>query len=138
MATKATKKKPDALPLGEQLILATWFARQLGFNAPADMLEKTKDGGDTGEDSSGNILALITGRDSERKISNSELTEMDTAIRGDLAKMNRRRSPPLKLKYFQYLAALSAEYFLRRRKESADDLMRDILAANYNGYCVCF
>ena len=50
MATKATKKKPDALPLGEQLILATWFARQLGFNAPADMLEKTKDGGDTGED----------------------------------------------------------------------------------------
>ena len=134
MATKATKKKPDALPLGEQLILATWFARQLGFNAPADMLEKTKDGGDTGEDSSGNILALITGRDSERKISNSELTEMDTAIRGDLAKMNRRRSPPLKLKYFQYLAALSAEYFLRRRKESADDLMRDInnFATNYN------
>ena len=39
----------NILPLGEQLVLATWFARQLGFNAPADMLEKTKDGGDTGE-----------------------------------------------------------------------------------------
>ena len=124
--TKTKKQtKRNTPPLQDQLVLASWFARKLGYYEPEDMLASAKSCGDTAEHSPGAIVHLIKSRE-DRLIPDAELDDMDDAIRGDLTKINRRRSPPVKLKYFQYLAALSAEYFLRRRAESADALANDI------------
>ncbi|MCB1327749.1 MAG: DEAD/DEAH box helicase family protein [Spirochaetales bacterium] len=50
----------------------------------------------------------------------------DANIREDLARVNRHRRPPLRLKYFQYFSLLFAEYYLERFFSERDDLLSDL------------
>lgn len=115
----------DNLRLEHRLTLASWFADKLGYDNPAEMLDRNKEARDTRDDDVSPVLGIV-GSGRRLQIPAAELLEMDAAVRGDLASINRRRPQPISLKYFQYLAALSSEYFLRRRKESPEALERDL------------
>ena len=115
----------DNLRLEHRLTLASWFADKLGYESPAAMLTHVKNAQDTREDGPSPVLGIVRGG-THLKIPAAELSEMDEAVRGDLASINRRRPKPISLKYFQYLAALSSEYFLRCRKESPAALEGDL------------
>ena len=51
---------------------------------------------------------------------------MDDNIRSDLEQINKARSEPIVLKYFQYLAVLAVEYFLRLRAEQPKQLVKNL------------
>ena len=123
------KKSPPPPPLARRLTLAAWFADQLGYSSNREMLDDLKDSG--AEWDGGRHPALIralsrAGAGTGVKIPADALVEMDDSIHSDLSALNRRRSPQVSLKYFQYLAALSVENFLRRRSEGPDQLLADL------------
>ena len=116
-----------APPLSQRLTLAEWFAYQLGYSSGREMLEDLKDS--EGERTDGRHPALIRALNRAGtgvEIPEDALLQMDDAIRADLAAINRHRTPPIELKYFQYLAALSVENFLRRYSTGPDALRAEL------------
>ena len=109
-------KENNNARLEHRLVLASWFADKLGYDDAVAMLEDNQSADDTGADSPSPVFRRIESRGGRGGMPLGELAEMDAAVRGDLKSINHRRG--ISLKYFQYLAALSSEYFLRRRKES--------------------
>ena len=102
--------------LEHRLALAWWFAQQLGYASPAEMLESLKDFGGDWDDFHPTADALLRS-ERTREISAETLREYDRGIRKDLRQMNRARGTGrISLKYFQYLALLASEHFLARRE----------------------
>ena len=110
-------------PLSQRLLLARWFAAELGYENIGEMLTDCGRHEDVGDGRGVIKLILDHGR---ATISKPLLEEMDEAIRGDMERVNKSRPMPLSLKYFQYLAALSAEYVLRRIGDSKRDLAEEL------------
>ena len=112
-------------PLDQRLTLAAWFADQMGYSGNREMLEDLRE---CKEEWDG-LLHPVLNRAAARgriQISADALMEMDENIRVALESINRRRSPKVALKYFQYLAALSAENFLRRYSAGPKALRTEI------------
>ena len=112
-------------PLEQRLTLVSWFVNQLGYNNNIAMLEDLKvDNEDWGEGQHP-VLQVVFAR-KNAKISNDALREMDDNIRSDLEQINKTRAEPIVLKYFQYLAVLAVEYFLKLRAEHPEQLVKDL------------
>ena len=112
-------------PLSQRLLLARWFASKLGYDNVGKMLLDCREQENVGNGRG--VMNLILERD-RTTISKPLLGEMDEAIRGDMERINKSRPVPLSLKYFQYLAALAAEYVLRRIGDSTADLAKELNA----------
>ena len=116
--------------LEHRLVLAWWFARQLGYASPAEMLESLKDFGGDWDDFHPTMDALLRGERTQ-EISAETLREYDRGICKDLRRMNRARGTGrISLKYFQYLALLASEHFLACRESPKT------LAAELNDFCL--
>ena len=114
-------------PLERRLTLAGWFADEMGYASAGEMLSDLRE---SDEDWGGGLHPVLRRAASRGKvkISRDALAEMDDNIRADLAWINRRRSAPVTLKYFQYLAALATENFLRRLCAERGKLRADLRA----------
>ncbi|RMD65860.1 restriction endonuclease subunit R, partial [Candidatus Parcubacteria bacterium] len=70
----------------------------------------------------------LLARGSKVQISEADLARYDENIRGHLARINRGRSEPITLRYFQHLAALYTEIFLNRLFNHKAQLLADLNA----------
>ena len=114
-------------PLNQRLTLAEWFVDQMGYSSNREMLDDLKDSAEEWTDGLHPVLVRAVNRNGTGvKIPADELAQMDDDIRADLSAINARRSPPISLKYFQYLAALSVENFLRRCALGPRQLLADL------------
>ncbi len=117
------------MPLDQQLVLAPFFASKIGYNSVANMLESNKNKESQAATVASileNITNCISREPNYDYISIEMLRTMDSNIREDLAHINSQRSAPISLKYFQYLAALSAEYMLIRLADSPREFANEI------------
>ena len=115
------RPRPPAAPgyrrLERQLSLLAWLNDQLGYADTREMLDDLKTSGEgfpeDGEPSP--IYHRLLGR-GQRKIPQEKLAAYDANIRDRLEEVNDgfRRGEPITLRYFQYLAALTAEIYLDR------------------------
>lgn len=121
--------------LENQLVLLAWLNDLLGYKNNRDLLEDVKKA-DEGFDAHGRsyICQRLISRGSQVKISSEDLERYDANIRAHLEKINRTRSRPIVLRYFQYLAALYTEIVLDRlfnhKAQLLDDLNAFVRARN--------
>ena len=115
--------------LEKRLSLVHWVASEFGYDSAQALREDTKGAGDGFDSSSGHsfvALRLLSRRDRPR-IPADDLARYDDNIRAHLGSMNAGRpGPPIRLRYFQHLAALAAEHYLRRRSESRAALLASL------------
>ncbi len=116
------------IPLDKRLVFAPFFAMKLGYDSVTQMLSDNKileSRNDTAADMLMNIIDR-TKRNSSTDMTEEMLWTMGSNIREDLARINSRRNTPILLKYFQYLAALSAEYMLTCLADSPQKLIQEL------------
>lgn len=100
---------------------------QLGYANNNEMLAALSSCKEEWTDGQHPVLQQVLNRkETPVKIPQDILAQMDDNIRADMIKINRHRSPPVSLKYFQYLAALSVENFLRRLSEGPKQLLTEL------------
>ncbi len=99
--------------LEQHLVLLAWLNRQFGYEHNRDLLADLKKA-DEGFDAEGRsfVYHLLISRGGAVSISPDALAQYDDNIRNHLHAINARRSEPITLRYFQYLAVLYAEVFL--------------------------
>ena len=100
--------------LEQRLVLLSWLNERLGYNNNRELLADIKQA-DEGFNADGHshIYTRLTSRAGRlQEISKDDLERYDNNIRQHLTAMNEKRSQPITLRYFQYLAALYTEIFL--------------------------
>ena len=126
--------------LEQRLALLAWLHQRLGFAKTADLLTTVKPT-DEGFDPEGHshIHALLASRGRQlQDVTTEDLQRYDENIREHLAAMNERRTEPITLRYFQYLAALYAEIYLDRYCANPEALLQSLneFVEDHNGSCV--
>ena len=111
------------------LVLLAWINSLLGYKKNKDLLTDTKSASEGSDDSGRSFLCHhLIGRGSQVKISIEDLERYDENIRAHLAAINRGRTEPITLRYFQYLAVLYAEIVLDRYFNHRSKLLADLNA----------
>ena len=130
MPRRSAKPRPNTAPsysqLEQRLTLLSWLHNLLGYADTKQLLDDTrpaKEGFD-GEGRSDVYRRLAARADAE--ISTEDLRRYDDNIREHLAAMNRGRTQPITLRYFQYLATLYTEIFLDRYSKSPAALLASL------------
>lgn len=125
MAVAARK----AVRLEKRLILHNWVNALLGYGSTAELLRDLRDAAE-GFDSGGRsyVYHHLYARGDRVGVPPDDLERYDDSIRLHLAEINRNRTEPITLKYFQYLAALYVEVFLDRRFGRPEALLRELNA----------
>ncbi|HOE03114.1 MAG TPA: DEAD/DEAH box helicase family protein [Anaerolineaceae bacterium] len=115
--------------LEHRLVLLAWLNSLLGYQSNKDMLADTRDV-DEGFDASGCSFTYyhLIARGSKLKIPSDDLKRYDDNIHTHLEKINRGRSEPVTLRYFQYLSALYTEIVLDRLFNHQALLLADLNA----------
>jgi hypothetical protein len=99
--------------LENRLVLLAWLNSLLGYGSNRELLEDTKTVAEGfGADGRSFLYHHLISRGSQVKIPPDDLASYDENIRRHLETMNRGRTERITLRYFQYLAALSAEIVL--------------------------
>lgn len=113
--------------LEHRLTLLAWLNHLLGYGSNREVLEDIKQA-DEGFDASGcsHIYHRLLSRGSKVQIPENDLARYDENIRTHLAAINARRSQPITLRYFQYLAALYTEIVLDRLFNQKAKLLADL------------
>ncbi len=113
--------------LENRLVLLAWLNSLLGYRRNKDLLADTSKGAAEGFDAAGRCFLYhhFIGCGSQVKIPVEDLERYDENISSHLTSINRGRTEPITLRYFQYLAALYTEivmdrYFNRRAQLLAD------------------
>jgi hypothetical protein len=115
--------------LEDRLVLLAWLNSLLGYQSNKQLLEDTKDVSEGfGSDGRSFLYHHLIARGSKLKLNPEDLARYDQNIRAHLATINRRRTEPVTLRYFQYLAALYTEIFLDRYFGHRAQLLADLNA----------
>lgn len=122
----------NAAQLERRLVLATWFARMLGYSDNATMLADLKNSEEGWGDECHKTLERISAK-GEVIVEWRLLKELDEEIRVDWNAINANRRQRLTLKYFQYLAALASGLFLRRLADSPDAFLAELQRFSQSG-----
>ncbi len=101
------------IKLEKRLVLLAWLNAQFGYGKNRDLLSDIKESAE-GFDASGRsyVYHRLDARGAKVRIPRTDLVRYDDNIRDHLQAMNVRRSEPVTLRYFQYLAVLYTELFL--------------------------
>ncbi len=115
--------------LEHRLTLLAWLNHLLGYRSNRELLEDIKQAAE-GFDAHGrsHVYHRLISRGSQVKIPPEDLARYDDNIRTHLAAINARRSQPITLRYFQYLAALYTEIILDRLFNHKAQLLADLNA----------
>lgn len=128
----APSGSPDYVKLERRLVLLAWMNKLFGYKSNQDLLGSMKDVSE-GFDARGHsyVYHHLMARGDKVKVAQADLARYDENIREHLRAMNLRRSEPITLRYFQYVAVLYAEvfldaYFNRRSRllQSLNDFIR--------------
>lgn len=111
--SKRAEERRNYQKLERRLVLLNWLLGKFGFRENKDLLEFTALA-DEGFDGEGRayVTNLLRNRGSKCTIDPGDLERYDANIRRHLDHINRLRSQPVVLKYFQHLALLFSEIFL--------------------------
>jgi len=110
---KRAEERRNYQKLERRLVLLSWLLDKFGFRENKELLEFTAQA-DEGFDGEGRayVTNLLRNRGSKCRIEPADLERYDSNIRRHLDHINRLRSQPIVLKYFQHLALLFSEIFL--------------------------
>ena len=126
---RRTRAGKTVARLERRLSLVHWVTREFGCDSARALRDETRGARDGFDSSTGRsfvALRLLSRRDRPR-IPADDLARYDDNIRAHLGSMNAGRpGPPIRLRYFQHLAALAAEHYLRRRSESRAALLASL------------
>jgi hypothetical protein len=127
MAKATTNGKEHYTQLERRLVLLRWLCHQLGYADNREALTDTKSVAEGfGADGRSFLYHHLLARGSKVKIDSTNLARYDENIRMHLARLNRRRTTPITLRYFQHLAALYTEIFLDRLFTDRHGLLCDL------------
>lgn len=113
--------------LENRLILLAWLNQLLGYNSNRELFEDTKTVAEGfGADGRSFLYHHLIARGSKVKISPVDLERYDENIRQHLEVINRHRTKPITLRYFQHLAALYTEIVLDRLFNHKAQLLADL------------
>lgn len=128
-ATNAPNSFSQYIKLENRLVLLAWLNDLFGYKSNCDLLADAK-GVAEGFDASGRsyLYHHLIARGSGVKIPAEDLERYDENIRSHLAAVNRYRSEPFTLRYFQYLAVLYTEIILDRICNRRAQLLVDLNA----------
>ena len=102
----------DYVKLEQRLVLAAWGCHMLGYADNKTMLENLRDV-EEGFDTSGrSFLAQTILARGKCRVPREVVLRYDGNIKSHLARFNRHRTEPLRLRYFQHLSLLLTELFL--------------------------
>jgi len=129
LSTTAANDLQQYVKLENRLVLLAWINSLLGYKKNRELLSDTKSAAE-GFDASGRSFLYhhLLGRGSEVKITSTDLECYDANICAHLASINRGRTEPITLRYFQYLAALYTEIVLDRYFHGRAQLLADLNA----------
>lgn len=100
--------------LQKHLILNRFFCHLFGCDDFKGLREKLRDQKEgEAEDGHSHFFHVLAGLQGIQ-VPLDKLTEHDLRIKGYIERLNRSRTPPVQLKYFQYLAVLFTEIYLDR------------------------
>ena len=125
MATRTASSRTLPL-LQDRLILNRYFCSLFGFEdfkGLRDILRHTQEGWES--EGYSYFFRVLEGLDG-LKIPTDKLAEYDLSIKGYEERLNRFRTPPVRLKYFQYLAVLFSEIFLERYFNDREEFLREL------------
>ena len=114
--------------LEQRLALLNWLHGQLGYRDTLDLLRDIREA-DEGFDANGrsHISTRLETRSKHlHGLTVHDLQRYDDNIRGHLDCMNERRTEPITLRYFQYLAALYSEIYLDHYFNRRGNLLRSL------------
>ena len=99
--------------LEQRLVLLAWLNDHFGYERNRDLLMEMKEAGE-GFDASGRsyVYHRLESRGDKVKIPLADLARYDDNVCEHLRVMNARRPEPIRLRYFQHLAAIYSEFFL--------------------------
>ena len=101
--------------LENRLVLLAWLNSLFGYVSNRALLEDCKSVEEGfGPDGRSYLYHHLVARGSQVKIPADDLARYDENIRLHLEKINRGRTEPITLRYFQYLSALYTEIYLDR------------------------
>ncbi len=111
-----------------RLALLAWLHHQLGYGDTRRLLGDIKPLNEGfREDGRSHVSLYLELRSGQMQgLAEEDLQRYDGNIRENLAAMNRGRSGPITLRYFQYLAALYTEIFLDWRFNRPEGLLRSL------------
>jgi hypothetical protein len=115
--------------LENRLLLLAWLNSLLGYTRNRDLLQDTQAVEEGfGADGRSYLLHHLLGRGAKISIPEDTLARYDENIRMHLAAMNRGRTEPITLRYYQHLAALYTEIMLDRLFSAPRQLLADLNA----------
>ena len=124
------------IKLEKQLLLLSWLNGRLGYASNQELFEDLKQA-DEGfcESGQSHLLLRLQSRSNSIQFPMSDLERYDRNIRNHLNSINAGRVQPIRLRYFQHLAALYTEIFLDscragRRGRLLDSLNSHVLEHN--------
>lgn len=113
--------------LENRLVLLAWLNSLFGYESNAELLEDTKRVSEGfGSDGHSYLYHHLVAREDRLRLTRSELAAYDENIRRHLEVLNRHRTRPVTLRYFQYLAALYTEVYLHKLFESPKQFIADL------------
>lgn len=132
-AAGSNRPSNNQLPLlQDHLILNRFFCQQFGFEKFKDLRDYLRLGGHIEQEGWGddghNALFHVLRSVPKCAVPPDRLAEYDLRIKGYLDRLNRFRTPPVQLKYFQYLAVLFTEIYLARLFSEKEKLLAELNA----------
>ncbi len=115
--------------LENRLVLLAWLNHLLGYPSNREMLADMREVAEGfAPDGHSHLYHHLLARGRKVKIPEKDLARYDDNIRAHLERINRRRSRPITLRYFQHLAALYTEILLDRLFNHKPQLLVDLNA----------
>ncbi len=104
----------EYVKLENRLVLVAWLNSLFGYKHNKDLLADLREAGE-GFDGEGHsyVVQRLLSRD-KCTVPEADLRRYDANIQTHLAALNKRRTEPITLRYFQHLALLYTEIFLDR------------------------
>ena len=126
-AEKRKEERQSYQKLERRLVLLAWLNAKFGFKENKSLLENVKNSGDGfDEESRSYVTGLLISRGEKCQIPRADLERYDANIRAHLNHINRLRTRPIVLRYFQHLALLYAEIYLDRYFNHRANLLAEL------------
>ena len=123
------RNKTTVKKINNHLILHGWLNDQFGYRTPSDLLRDVAplDEGFT-PDGHSPICEFLMSRLDVKPDIEKELPTYDANIKKHLSAINKERTQPIVLRYFQYLALLYTEIFLDWKFNRPGEFLRQLNA----------
>jgi len=115
--------------LEHRLVLLAWLNDLFGYESNKELLQDCKEVAEGfASDGHSHLYHHLLSRGRKVRVPEGDLARYDENVRSHLEKINRDRTEPITLRYFQHLAALYTEVLLDRLFNKKAQLLADLNA----------